>query len=178
MQHANQASPTDPRPRLQCCMCSSAFRHMCHFMKHLRRHLRIRAYRCGLCNKHFHSYPSLQVHQHSQHGLKPEQQLQDAARRRKRSDKKEMVDDEAAIAPAPHRVFHCELCSKSFSTKGHLKEHVLGVHEGSNQVNKTGENGFKAFSAMYVFAISGTLSFVRQDLQHCQTHEKASLQHA
>ena len=32
--------------RLECCMCRKPFKHMCLFMKHLRQHLGIAAYRC------------------------------------------------------------------------------------------------------------------------------------
>ena len=36
---------------------------------------------------------------------------------------------------AAGRLFHCSLCSKSFVTKGHLKEHVDGVHDHSTVSN-------------------------------------------
>ena len=61
-QHVNKASPYDKFPKLQCCMCESHFKHMCLFMKHLRRHLRISPYRCNLCQKHLNTYASLQHH--------------------------------------------------------------------------------------------------------------------
>ncbi len=31
-------------------------------------------------------------------------------------------------------LFHCDKCGRSFSTKGHLKEHLEGVHGEANRV--------------------------------------------
>ena len=108
--HVNQAGPKEKVLKLQCCMCSAQFRHMCVFMKHLRRHLRIMPYRCGLCQKHFNSYSSLSVHQQNIHG----------------AGKSEEVGQ---------KIFECLQCNRTFNTKGHLKEHVEGVHERDKQWN-------------------------------------------
>ena len=61
-QHVNRAGPYEKFPKLQCCMCDQSFKHMCLFMKHLRRHLRISPYRCNVCQKHLNTYASLQHH--------------------------------------------------------------------------------------------------------------------
>ena len=45
-QHVNEAEPDAKFPKLTCCICKTEFKHMCLFMKHLRQHLGIAAYRC------------------------------------------------------------------------------------------------------------------------------------
>jgi hypothetical protein len=44
------------------------------------------------------------------------------------------ADMEPIVVPAA-RKYTCKLCDKSFGTKGHLKEHSLGVHEKSEVSN-------------------------------------------
>ncbi len=128
-QHVNQAPPDAPHARLQCCMCASVFRHMCHLMKHLRRHLRLQPYRCGVCDKYFNCFSSLTNHQRNQHGVDPLSE-----ERRKGGTERGGENDSSQEEVSKAQSFHCDQCSKCFSTKGHLKEHVLGVHQGTNQV--------------------------------------------
>ncbi len=124
-QHANQAESGEP-PRLQCCMCNAAFRHMCHLMKHVRRHLRLSAYRCDVCAKSFNSYASLQVHQQNIHGI-----------------------DKKSEQWQQRRLFVCSHCGKSFNTKGHLKEHELGVHDRDQLVSCPGcDKTFNTYKRM------------------------------
>lgn len=113
-QHVNRADSPKNDPDLVCCMCAKSFKHMCNFMKHMRNHLNIRAYRCGVCQKHFNSYASLKVHQQNLHGIH--------------------LVKENKVESAPGDRFVCEQCSRSFNTKGHLKEHMLGVHDTSQSV--------------------------------------------
>jgi len=95
--------------KLQCCLCVKTFRHMCLFMKHLRQHLRISPYRCKICGKSVNTYASLQ--HHIKHIHNPSGQLLPV----KKNDQK----------------FTCNLCNRTFGARGHLKEHVLGVHDRS-----------------------------------------------
>ena len=44
-QHVNKNGPEDKFPKLECCICNKTFKHMCLFMKHLRKELRIAPYR-------------------------------------------------------------------------------------------------------------------------------------
>ena len=107
--HVNTANPDEKYPNLKCCMCEKTFRHMCIFMNHLRRHLRISPYRCDVCQKNVQSYASLQLHYKRTHS--------------------------EAQTGTPFKSFVCEYCTKVFGTKGHLKEHIAGVHERYNNVN-------------------------------------------
>ena len=50
------------------------------------------------------------------------------------ADEDSQGEDEQEVA-RDSRLFHCSLCSKSFVTKGHLKEHVDGVHDLSTVSN-------------------------------------------
>ncbi|XP_059099332.1 zinc finger protein 425-like [Tigriopus californicus] len=104
-QHVNQADPKDKFAKLVCCMCGDSFKHMCIYMKHLRRHLNISPYDCPLCGKGFRVYDTLQSHLARVHGQGNE--------------------DKST------RWFHCDQCSKSFLTRGHLREHILGMHDKS-----------------------------------------------
>lgn len=111
-QHVNVAEPEDKFPKLQCCMCEKSFRHMCIFMKHMRRHLRISPYRCSICQKHVNTYASLALHM------------------------KRMHSNEKADETLPKEKSHkCEQCGKMFGSKGHLNEHILGVHDRSSVTN-------------------------------------------
>ncbi len=101
-QHVNVADPGDKYPKLQCCMCDNSFRHMCIFMKHMRRHLRIAPYRCQQCHKHMNTYASLAMHTRRVHGNEK--------------------------LPPKEKIHKCETCSKTFANKGHLNEHIQGVH--------------------------------------------------
>ncbi|XP_040563822.1 uncharacterized protein [Lepeophtheirus salmonis] len=103
--HVNIAGANNS-PRLQCCMCSRLFLYMCNFMQHLRRHLKISPYRCSICRKSVQSYASLRHHVRRMH-----------------------VEDSS------NKNFSCEHCQKEFTTKGHLKEHIAGVHERYNNVH-------------------------------------------
>lgn len=104
-QHVNQADPKDKSAKLVCCMCGDTFKHMCIYMKHLRRHLNISPYDCPLCGKGFRVFDTLQSHLARVHGQGNE--------------------DKST------RWFHCDQCSKSFLTRGHLREHILGMHDKS-----------------------------------------------
>ena len=44
-QHVNKNGPEEKFPKLECCICNKSFKHMCLFMKHLRKELRIAPYR-------------------------------------------------------------------------------------------------------------------------------------
>ncbi|QQP39439.1 Zinc finger protein 729 [Caligus rogercresseyi] len=41
----------------------------------------------------------------------------------------------ASDHPEEEALFRCEHCFKGFTTKGHLKEHISGVHERYNNVH-------------------------------------------
>lgn len=103
-QHVNTAEPDDKFPKLECCMCGRVFKHMCIFMKHMRRHLRIAPYRCNECGKMVNTYASLALHKKKLHG-------------NEKDDPKEKI-----------KPFKCDECGRSFGSKGHLNEHTLGVH--------------------------------------------------
>ena len=45
------------------------------------------------------------------------------------------ADEDSQEEEAESRLFHCSLCSKSFVTKGHLKEHIDGVHDHTTVSN-------------------------------------------
>ncbi len=118
--HVNTADPDARFPCLQCCMCDKTFRHMCLFMKHMRRHLKISPYRCGLCGKTVNTYASLQLHQKRLHGAVTAAAA--AATSEAASAGEELPAD------GKERLFHCQLCSKSFVTKGHLKVGLNFTH--------------------------------------------------
>ena len=129
--HVNKAEPEDKFPKLECCMCGKVFKHskfdpklfytstdynililsilVCIFMKHMRRHLRISPYRCNVCQKHVNTYASLALHMKRLHSAE-----KDAPRERK---------------------YPCEECGKMFLSRGHLNEHIKGVHDRSNVTN-------------------------------------------
>lgn len=107
-QHVNKAEPDDKFPKLECCICSKSFKHMCLFMKHLRKELRILPYRCNLCGKHVNTYASLQLHMKRLHS----------------SEK----------LPPKEKNFKCDQCGKLFYSRGHLNEHINGVHNRSSSV--------------------------------------------
>ena len=99
----NPAVPdVDKFPKLECCICGKTFKHMCLFMKHLRKELRIAPYRCNICQKHVNTYASLQMHMKRLHGNEK-------------------------IVPK-EKTFKCDQCSKMFYSRGHLNEHINGVH--------------------------------------------------
>ena len=101
-QHVNKAEPHDKFPKLECCNCGKSFKHMCLFMKHLRKELNILPYRCNLCGKHVNTYASLQLH----------------VKRMHQGEK---------VGPK-EKNFKCDHCDKCFGTRGHLNEHINGVH--------------------------------------------------
>ena len=96
----------------------------------MRRHLKISPYRCGVCAKTVNTYASLQLHQQRMHGIArvPAKDKGDALS----AGEDSQAEDEEALRD---RLFHCSLCSKSFVTKGHLKEHIDGVHDHSTVSN-------------------------------------------
>ena len=82
---------------------------VCIFMKHMRRHLRIAPYRCSVCHKHFNTYASLAQHLKRIHGNEKE--------------------------GPKEKKYPCDECGKVFASKGHLNEHIAGVHDRSNVTN-------------------------------------------
>jgi len=97
---------------LECCLCQKQFRHICIFMKHLRQHLGISAYRCKHCDKCVNSYASLTEHMARIHKTGADGMKAKEVRKANRS-----------------QTFRCPQCNRHFRNKGHLNEHVAGVHE-------------------------------------------------
>ena len=108
-QHVNEAEPEDKFPKLVCCICKQGFKHMCLFMKHWRRHLNIAPYKCDIdgCAKEVNTYASLQLHIKRMHNTDHDK-------------------------PVKEKTFKCDQCLKTFYTRGHLNEHIKGVHQPTN----------------------------------------------
>ena len=108
-QHVNEAEPEDKFPKLSCCICKQTFKHMCLFMKHWRRHLNIAPYKCNIagCAKEVNTYASLQLHIKRMHGTEQDK-------------------------PVKEKNFKCDQCLKMFYSRGHLNEHIKGVHQPTN----------------------------------------------
>ena len=105
-QHVNKAEPDEKFPKLECCVCGKTFKHMCIFMKHLRKELGIQPYQCDICKKMVNTYASLQLHMKRLHGNEK--------------------------MPPREKSYKCDLCPKMFYSRGHLNEHVNGVHNKSS----------------------------------------------
>ena len=105
--------------------------------QHLRRHLKISPYRCGVCGKTVNTYASLQLHQQRMHGMaRVPPLLKEKGKEESQAEEDSQGEGgEEALPKVQGRLFHCSLCSKSFVTKGHLKEHVDGVHDHSTVSN-------------------------------------------